>query len=84
MAEALGELLRPVRQRRVELDEDPAYVESVLAEGAATAHAVAARTYAAAADAMGLLAPGGSPPPEPCPPGQAKRMSTPSTPSHQL
>jgi tryptophanyl-tRNA synthetase len=57
VAEALVELLRPVRERRVALEEDPAYVESVLAEGAATAHAVAARTYAAAADAMGLLPP---------------------------
>ena len=57
VAEALGELLRPVRERRVALEGDPAYVESVLAEGAATAHEVAARTYAAAADAMGLLPP---------------------------
>jgi tryptophanyl-tRNA synthetase len=57
VAEALGELLRPVRLRRAALEEDPAYLESVLAEGAATAHAVAARTYAAAADAMGLLPP---------------------------
>jgi tryptophanyl-tRNA synthetase len=57
VADALSELLRPVRERRVALDKDPAYVESVLSEGAATAHAVAARTYAAAADAMGLLPP---------------------------
>jgi len=57
VAEALSEVLRPVRLRRAALEEDPAYVESVLAEGAATAHAVAARTYAAAADAMGLLPP---------------------------
>jgi tryptophanyl-tRNA synthetase len=57
VADALSELLRPVRERRVALEADPAYVESVLAEGAAAAHAVAARTYAAAADAMGLLPP---------------------------
>jgi tryptophanyl-tRNA synthetase len=57
VAEALSELLRPVRERRVDLEKDPAYVEAVLAEGASTAHAVAARTYAAAADAMGLLPP---------------------------
>jgi len=67
VAEALGELLRPVRARRAALEEDPAYVESVLAEGAATAHAVAARTYAAAADAMGLLPP--VTPLPPVPPG---------------
>jgi tryptophanyl-tRNA synthetase len=57
VAEALSELLRPVRERRLALEADPSYVESVLAEGAATAHAVAARTYAAAADAIGLLPP---------------------------
>ena len=60
MAEALVELLRPVRERRAALDGDPAYVEAVLAEGAAKAHAVAARTYARAADAMGLLPPVGA------------------------
>jgi tryptophanyl-tRNA synthetase len=57
VAEALSELLRPVRERRLALEGDPSYVESVLAEGADKAHAVAARTYAAAADAMGLLPP---------------------------
>jgi tryptophanyl-tRNA synthetase len=57
VAEALSELLLPVRERRAALEDDPAYVEAVLAEGAATAHEVAARTYAAAADAMGLLPP---------------------------
>jgi tryptophanyl-tRNA synthetase len=57
VAEALSELLRPVRERRAALEGDPTHVESVLAEGAATAHEVAARTYAAAADAMGLLPP---------------------------
>jgi tryptophanyl-tRNA synthetase len=58
VAEALSELLRPVRERRAELEGDPAYVTSVLVEGAAKAHAVAWPTYAAAADAMGLLPPG--------------------------
>jgi tryptophanyl-tRNA synthetase len=57
VAEALSELLLPVRERRAALEDDPAYVEAVLAEGAATAHEVAARTYAAAANAMGLLPP---------------------------
>ena len=60
MAEALDELLRPVRERRAALEGDPAYVDAVLAEGAATRTAVAALTYARAADAMGLLPP--SPP----------------------
>lgn len=57
VAEALSELLRPVRERRAELEGESTYVDEVLAEGAAKAHAVAARTYAAAADAMGLLPP---------------------------
>jgi len=58
VAEALCDMLRPVRQRRAELDADPAHVTRVLAEGADKAHAVAAVTYARAADAMGLLPPG--------------------------
>jgi tryptophanyl-tRNA synthetase len=57
VAEALSEMLRPVRERRAELDTDPSYVQSVLAMGAETAHSVAVATYARAADAMGLLAP---------------------------
>src|SRR5580658_1118445 len=57
VAEALSELLRPVRQRRAELEGDPSYVSAVLAEGAARAHAVAEVVYAKAADAVGLLPP---------------------------
>jgi tryptophanyl-tRNA synthetase len=56
-AEALSELLRPVRERRADFEGEGAYVDEVLAEGAAKAHAVAAPTYAAAANAMGLLPP---------------------------
>jgi len=59
VAEALIDLLRPVRERRTKLERDPAYVTSVLAEGAAKAHAVASVTYARAAEAIGLLRPGG-------------------------
>ena len=57
VAAALGDLLRPVRERRAELESDLPYVHAVLARGAAQAHEVAARTYARAADAMGLLPP---------------------------
>jgi tryptophanyl-tRNA synthetase len=60
VAEALDELLRPVRQRRAALEADLAYVDAVLAEGAANAHGIAALTYARASDAVGLLPP--SPP----------------------
>jgi tryptophanyl-tRNA synthetase len=55
VAEAISEMLRPVRQRRVELDTDPGYVEGVLAQGAENAHAVASDTYRRAAEAVGLL-----------------------------
>jgi tryptophanyl-tRNA synthetase len=55
VAEALVELLRPVRERRAVLEGEPSYVDAVLATGAAKAHAVAAVTYTAAADAIGLL-----------------------------
>jgi tryptophanyl-tRNA synthetase len=55
VAAALGELLRPVRERRRELEEDLPYVNAVLARGAAQAHEVASATYARAADAVGLL-----------------------------
>jgi len=60
VAEALDELLRPVRQRRAALEADLAYVDAVLAEGADDAHGIAALTYARASDAIGLLSP--SPP----------------------
>ncbi len=55
VAEALDELLRPVRQRRTALEADLAYVDAVLAEGADDAHGIAALTYARASDAIGLL-----------------------------
>jgi tryptophanyl-tRNA synthetase len=58
VAESLSELLRPVRERRAELEGDLPYVHTVLADGAAKAHAVARLTYADAAAAVGLLAPG--------------------------
>ncbi len=56
LAEALVELLAPVRARTEEWRADPAGVAAVLAEGAGRAHKVAAATYARAADAVGLLA----------------------------
>jgi tryptophanyl-tRNA synthetase len=57
VATALVELLRPIRERRRALEDDPGHVNAVLARGAAKAHEVAAATYARAADAMGLLPP---------------------------
>ena len=57
VAEALAELLRPVRERLAELHGERGYVESVLAEGAAKARAVAGPTLDRAMRAAGLLAP---------------------------
>ncbi|MGO8872044.1 MAG: tryptophan--tRNA ligase [Acidimicrobiales bacterium] len=60
-AEALVELLRPVRDRRAALAAEPRAVASILARGAAKAQAVAGATYGRAAEAIGLLAPGSGP-----------------------
>ena len=58
VAEALNELLRPLRERRAELLGDPGGVMAVLGAGADRAHAVASVTYRRAAEAMGLLSGG--------------------------
>jgi tryptophanyl-tRNA synthetase len=57
VAAALCELLRPVRERRLALQDDRAYVDAVLERGATRAHEVAEVTYARAAWAIGLLPP---------------------------
>jgi tryptophanyl-tRNA synthetase len=57
VAEALIELLRPVRERQAELKGDLGAVRSILRQGADRAHEVAAATYTRAADAVGLLPP---------------------------
>ncbi len=56
LAEALVDLLRPVRERAASLAAEPVVVEEVLRAGAARAHEIASVTYAQAAEAMGLLA----------------------------
>jgi tryptophanyl-tRNA synthetase len=58
VAEALIELLRPVRERREALAADPGAVPAMLATGADKATAVASATYARSARAIGLLPPG--------------------------
>ncbi len=58
VAEALVELLRPVRLRREALAADPGSVTSLLALGAEKAHTVASATYRRASEAIGLLSPG--------------------------
>jgi tryptophanyl-tRNA synthetase len=58
LAEALVELLRPIRERRAALAADPGAVTSLLALGADKAGVIASVTYRRAADAIGLLTPG--------------------------
>ncbi len=55
LAEALAELLRPVRERAAVLVDEPDTVHDVLRAGAERARAIASATYARAAEAMGLL-----------------------------
>ncbi|CAN5678283.1 tryptophan--tRNA ligase [soil metagenome] len=57
-ADAVVELLAPVRARYAELVADPAGTAAVLARGAAKARLLAAPTLARVRDAVGLLAPG--------------------------
>ncbi|MCC8455689.1 tryptophan--tRNA ligase [Streptomyces rochei] len=56
-AEAVVEVLRPLRERHKELCADPGYVEGVLREGARKARAMARPTVDAAYRAIGLLPP---------------------------
>jgi len=57
VADAVIDFLAPMRERSVELAEDPAELERSLAAGAARARAVAGPTLERARLAMGLLAP---------------------------
>jgi tryptophanyl-tRNA synthetase len=57
VAEAVVELFAPMRARYAELIADPAYLDTVLADGAATAGAVATTTMATVRERIGLLAP---------------------------
>lgn len=54
-AEALNAHLRPVRERRVEIEKDLGYVERVIAEGTEKAQEVAAQTLRTVKAAMKLL-----------------------------
>jgi tryptophanyl-tRNA synthetase len=58
VADAVVELLRPVRERHAELAADPGEVARVLGDGAERAREIAAPTLRRAKDAMGLLVPG--------------------------
>jgi tryptophanyl-tRNA synthetase len=54
-AEAVVELLRPLRERYAELESDPAYVQRALALGAEKAEAMAAKVLERVRAAAGLL-----------------------------
>ncbi|MEW2581651.1 tryptophan--tRNA ligase [Streptomyces syringium] len=56
-ADAVVELLRPVRRRHAELCADPGYVDGVLREGAERARELARPTVDAAYAAVGLMRP---------------------------
>ncbi|MEU8890215.1 tryptophan--tRNA ligase [Streptomyces sp. NPDC048442] len=55
VADAVVEVLRPVRERHAELAADPGYLDGVLREGAARARAMARPTVDAAYRAIGLM-----------------------------
>jgi tryptophanyl-tRNA synthetase len=55
VAEAVVELLRPIRTRHAELASDPGEVARILDDGAHRARTIAADTLQRAKDAMGLL-----------------------------
>jgi tryptophanyl-tRNA synthetase len=57
VADALVEMFAPVRERYAELVADPSYLDTVLAEGAAKARAVAVTTMSTVRERIGLLAP---------------------------
>jgi tryptophanyl-tRNA synthetase len=58
LAEALVELLRPIRERRTALAADSGAVATLLSRGADKARITASATYRRAADAIGLLSRG--------------------------
>ncbi len=52
--EAIWETFAPMRERRAELEAKPGYVDQVLADGAAKAHAVAGNTMSRVRKAVGI------------------------------
>jgi tryptophanyl-tRNA synthetase len=60
LAEVVTDFVTPVRDRTLELLDDPAELTRVLADGATRAREVASRTVAAVYDRVGFLAPAGS------------------------
>ena len=61
LAEVVADFVTPVRRRTQELLDDPAELQRILAQGAARAREVAARTVADVYDRVGFLPPAGTP-----------------------
>lgn len=55
VTEAVNERLRPIRAKRIELENDPAYLASVLAAGNSRANETAETTLAEVRQAMGMV-----------------------------
>ncbi len=55
VADAVVEFVRPLQERYHDLEQDPAHVDAIAAEGAARAEAIASRVLARVRDAVGLL-----------------------------
>ena len=55
LAEAIYETLRPLQEKRRELEANPEYVDRVIREGAEKAHQVAMKTVAEVREKMGLI-----------------------------
>ena len=54
LAEALNEELRPLRQKRAELEKNPDYIRQVLLEGVEKARAIAIKTLDEVREAMNM------------------------------
>ena len=54
LAERVKNLIRPIRERREQLMQDPAQLEAILEQGAERARAIAGPVMAEATAAMGL------------------------------
>jgi tryptophanyl-tRNA synthetase len=61
LAEVVADFVTPVRERTQQLLDDPAELQRILAQGAARAREVAARTVADVYDKVGFLPPAGVP-----------------------
>ena len=55
LTQALSEYLRPIRQRRQEIEKDPDFVRSILKKGTDRAREVAQKTLIEVRRAMGMI-----------------------------